>query len=91
MRGKKQKPDDSLMESPGFLLCVDSFLLSDTQLFDDRTVTLNVDADQIIQHATTLTYQHLQCSLCCEVLVILLQVLSQVADTEGEQRNLALR
>ena len=32
-------------------------LLTDTEFFDDRTVTLDVFALQVIQHTTTLSYQ----------------------------------
>ena len=31
-------------------------LLSDTKLFDDSTVTLNVNFNQIVKHTTTFTY-----------------------------------
>ena len=65
-------------------------LLTDTQFFDDRAVTLNVFCLQVIQHAAAFTYQGGQCALCTEVLAVILQVLRQVVDTEGEQCDLAL-
>ena len=65
-------------------------LLTDTELFDDCTIALDVFCLQVIQHATTLTNEGSQGALCTEVLTVFLQVLGQVVDTEGEQSDLAL-
>ena len=65
-------------------------LLTDTQLFDDSTITLDVFCLQVVEQATTFTYQHGQSALSTEVLVVLLEVLGEVVDTEGEQSDLAL-
>ena len=65
-------------------------LLTNTEFFDDSAVTLDVFCLQVIQHTTTLTYQCGQCALRTEVLAIVLQVLREVVDTEGEQSDLAL-
>ena len=65
-------------------------LLADTELLDDGAVALDVDLDQVVQQAATLTYQHFQRPRGVEVLVIGLHVLRQVADAIGEQRDLAL-
>ena len=59
-------------------------LLTNTEFFDDSTVTLDVFCLQIIQHTTTLTYQCGQGALSTEILAVFLQVLGQVVDTEGE-------
>ena len=59
-------------------------LLTDTELFDNCTITLDVFCLQVIQHATTLTYQSGQGALRTEVLTVVLQVLGQVVDTEGK-------
>ena len=73
-----------------FFLIFSAKSLTDTKLFDDSTIALDVFSLQVIQHATTLTDEGRQCALCTEVLTVLLQVLGQVVDTEGEQCNLAL-
>ena len=65
-------------------------LLTNTKLFDDSTVTLDVFRLQVIQHTTTFSYQCGQSTLCTEVLAVFLQVLGEVVDTEGEQSDLAL-
>jgi len=67
-----------------------SFLLTDTELFDDSTIALDVFGFEVVQHATTFTYESGQCALCTEVLAVLLEVLGEVVDTEGEECNLAL-
>ena len=65
-------------------------LFTDTQLFDDSTIALDVLSLEVIKHAATLTYQRVQGALGTEVLTVLLQVLGEVLDTEGEECNLAL-
>ena len=47
-------------------------LLSDTELFfsDDGTVAVDVYSNQIIEEATTLTYQFLKSACCTMIFVI---------------------
>jgi len=73
-----------------FFLDFSAKLLTDTELFDDCTIALDVFCLQVIQHATTFTNEGSQGALCTEVLTVFLQVLGQVVDTEGEQCDLAL-
>ena len=65
-------------------------LLTDTKLFDDSAVALDVFRLEVIQHAAAFTNEGSQRALCTEVLAIVLEVLGQVVDTEGEQGYLAL-
>lgn len=65
-------------------------LLTDAELFDEGTITLDVFSLQVVQHTTTLTNEGGQCALGTEVLAVLLEVLGQVVDTEGEEGDLAL-
>ena len=66
-------------------------LATDTEFLDDSTVTLDVDLLKVVEHATTLTDDHLECALSAVVLLVLLQVTRQVGDAEGEEGNLAFR
>ena len=65
-------------------------LLTDTELFDDSTIALDVFRFEVVQHTTTFTYESGQCALCTEVLAVELKVLGEVVDTEGEECDLAL-
>lgn len=65
-------------------------LLTDVELFDDSTIALDVFAFEIIEHATTLTYQCRQSALGTEVLAVVFEVLGEVVDTESEECDLAL-
>ena len=66
-------------------------LATDTEflLCDDRAVTVDVFADQIVEKAAALAYESLQCACCSVVLVIALEVLGEVLDTDGEECDLA--
>ena len=70
-----------------------SRLLADTELLlgDDRTVAVDVLADEVIEEAAALTYESLKRTGCCIVLVVVLKVLCEVLDAYREQCNLALR
>ena len=61
-------------------------LLADAKLLlrDDCAITLNIGANQIIEQATTLTYQHLQGTLGRIILLVDLQMLGQVGNTNRE-------
>lgn len=67
-------------------------LFADTKIFlsDDRTVALDVGADQVIKQTTTLTYKHFQCTSSHKVFVVLLQMFCEVSNTGGEERDLCL-
>lgn len=58
-------------------------------LGDDRAVTVDVLADQIVEKAAALTYECFQRTGGSEVLVVLLEVLREVLDPDGEQSDLA--
>ena len=65
-------------------------LLAQTQSLDDGAVALNVTRLQIVEEATTLTYESREGTLSAMVLAVLLHVLGEVSDAAGEQGNLAL-
>ena len=66
------------------------FLLTDAELFlgDDGAVAVDVFADKVIQQTATLTDEGFQRAGGDEVLVVLLQVLGEVFDTDGEESDL---
>lgn len=68
----------------------DNALLTQTQGLNDSTVACNVALLQVVQEGTTLTYQAGQSALGAVVLAVLLHVLGEVLDAEGEQCDLAL-
>ena len=67
-----------------------AFLLAQAQSFHDGTIAFDVARLQILQKATTLTYEARQCTLRAVVLAVLLHVLGQVLDAVRKERNLAL-
>ena len=69
-----------------FLLFI---LLTQTEGLDDGTVAVDVAVVEIVEQGAALTYQLGQGAGGSEILVVLLQVLSQVRDTIREQGNLA--
>ena len=70
----------------GFIVC----LLTKTEGLDDSTITIDIVIVEVLQQLTALTYEHSQRTGCVVILVILLQVLSQVRDTVREEGNLSL-
>ncbi len=67
------------------------FLLSQTQLADDGTVALNVSLLQVVQKISSVTDHLLQTAAAVEVLLVGSEVLGQVGDAVGKDRNLNLR
>jgi len=63
-------------------------LFSDTQLFDYRAVARDIDLDQIVEQSASFTDEAFKRSLGAEVFLILFQMLGQMVDTIGEQRDL---
>ena len=45
-------------------------LTTDTELLDDCAISFDVFACEIVEHATTLTYQHLKRSFCTIILSV---------------------
>ena len=66
-------------------------LAADTEFFlgDDRTIAVDILADQVVEKATALTYESLKCTGCSVILVIALEVLCKVLDADREERDLA--
>ena len=81
MKGSDRMP---LLSTPMIVL------LSQSELADDRTVTLDVSLLQIVQKVSSVTDHLLQTAAAVEVLLVGLQVLGQVVDTVGEDRDLNL-
>ena len=65
-------------------------LLTQAERLDKCTIAIDVLVVEILQQLTTATYHLCQGAGGTKVLVILLQVLSEVSDTIGEQSHLAL-
>ena len=65
-------------------------LLTQTQGLDDSAVAVDIALLQVVEQGATLTYQSREGTLCAVVLAVLFHVLSEVSDTIGEERNLAL-
>ena len=65
-------------------------LLTDTQLGDQSTVTVDVLLCQIVQHLAALTNHHQQATTGVVVVLVDTQVLGQLVDTGGEDGNLNL-
>ena len=65
-------------------------LLAQTQLRNQSTVTLDVDLLQVLHHAAALTDHQQQTTVGMMILRMVLQVLVEVIDAGGEQRNLHL-
>lgn len=65
-------------------------LATQSELTDDRAVALNVDAREVIEHAAALTHEHQQASTAVVVLLVDLEMLGEVDDAVGHQRNLDL-
>ena len=65
-------------------------LAAESELGDDGAVALDVDAREVIEQAATTTHQHEQATTAVMVLLVDLQVLGEVGDAVGQQRNLHL-
>ena len=65
-------------------------LLTDTQLSDQCTVTLDVLLHQVVEHLAALTYHLQQATTRVVILGMNLQVLGQLRDASGQDRNLYL-
>ena len=79
--GKRQKGE------PPFRLLQ---LLSDVELFDDRTVAVDVYFGQVVQQASSLTNQFQQTTSGVMVMFVLFQVLGQMVDSLGQDSDLYL-
>lgn len=73
-------------------VCEKLRLLADAEflLCDDRAVTVDVFADQVVEEAAALTYECLERAGCGVVLVVGLEVLGEVLDAHREESDLAL-
>ena len=75
-----------------FLLTVaDLKLLSQAELLNDSTVSLNVNLLEVAKEVTSVTNHLQKTSAAVVVMCVLLQMLVQVVDTACEKSNLYLR
>ena len=65
-------------------------LLSQSELADDRAVTLDISLLQIVQKVSSVTDHLLKTAAAVEILLVGSQVLGQVVDTVGEDCDLNL-
>ena len=63
-------------------------LLTDTQLGDQSTVTVDVLLCQIIQHLAALTNHHQQTTAGVVVMLVYTQVIGQLVDAGGQDSDL---
>ena len=71
-------------------ICPDAELLTDTQSSDNRTVSLDVYLDQVVQQRAALTDHLKEAATRVMILFVDLQVLGKVVDPLGQQSNLHL-
>ena len=69
---------------------VSTFLSTETEFLNDSTVTVDVLLCEVVEHTTTLTYEHLHRTACSVILVVCAEVISEVSDAEREQCDLSL-
>ena len=65
-------------------------LLSDVQLLDDSTVSLDVDLLEVAEKISSVTYHFKKTAAAVEVLVVLLEVRVEVVDAVCEDSDLNL-
>ena len=65
-------------------------LLTDTQLGDQSTVTVDVLLCQIVQHVAALTNHHQQTTTGVVVMLVHTQVIGQLVDASGQNGDLNL-
>src|SRR5437016_4188837 len=65
-------------------------LLAQSEAGDDRPVALDVVLLDVIEQAATAAYQHQEASTAVMVLLVGLQMLSEMLDAFGQQRDLHL-
>ena len=63
-------------------------LLSQSELTDDCTVTLNINLLEVVEQVSSVTDHLLQTAAAMEVLLVGLQVRGQVVDTGSQNGNL---
>ena len=78
------------MKKGDVAIALPNILLTDTQLGDDRTVTVDVLLSQIVQHAAALTNHHQQTTAGVVVVLVHAQVIGQLVDAGGQDRDLDL-
>ena len=67
-----------------------SLLFSESELADDRAVTLDVNLLQVVEQVSSVTDHLLQTAAAVEVLLVGLQVRGQVVDASGQNCDLNL-
>lgn len=66
-----------------------ALLLAKTQRLDDSAIALNVTILEVVEQSATFSYQFGDGTSGDKILVVLLDMLSEVSDAIGEKRNLA--
>ena len=69
------------MRLPRFNKFTASKLLTQAELLNDGTISVDVAVLQVVQQRAALTYQHCQGSFCTIIFSVELHVLSQVSNT----------
>ena len=63
-------------------------LLTDAELLDDSSVTVNILLGEVVEKVSSLTYHHLKTSSGMEVLGVNLKMLGKVSDLFGKDSDL---
>ena len=66
-------------------------LSTETETLNQGTVTVDVDALEVIKHTTTVADHQQQTTTGVVIVLVLLEVLGQISDTLAQQSNLDLR
>src|SRR5699024_2384174 len=81
---------DRHRRTPARAPIVGSESAAQAEALDQRTVALDVDLLQVLEHAATLTDQEQQATTRVVVLLVVLEVFGEAGDPVGQQRNLNL-
>jgi hypothetical protein len=66
-------------------------LAADTQFPDERSITLDIFLAEVSQHTLTSANHHHKSTAGVKILLMLAQMLCQLVDARGQQRNLYFR
>ena len=69
---------------------LDAELLSDMELFDDSSVSFNVNFLEVVEKVSSVTYHLEKSTTAVVILVVVLEVLCKIVDSVCENRDLYL-
>ena len=66
-------------------------LLSDVELFDDRTIAIDIDLNQVVEQITSVTYHLKQTAAGMMIIRVRLQMLGKLIDPSSQDCDLDFR